>query len=77
MKATVTLKSWDGKFRIKIIDETTGRPPNSLREFYNEPYEVEDALEKLGLDRDQRAYMMLISMGGEAALSGINLPDLG
>ena len=75
MTATVSVIFNDGKFRIKVIDESTGRPPSPLAEFYNAPYQVEEALEKLGLNSDQRAFMMLVSLSGQATLAGIELPD--
>jgi hypothetical protein len=73
MTATVSVIFNDGKFRIKVIDESTGRPPSPLAEFYNEPYQVEIALENLGLDRDRVAYLMLACMGGQATLTGVPL----
>jgi hypothetical protein len=75
MKASVTVTFLDGKFRMKVIDEATGKPPNSLREFYSEPDQVERALQDLGLDRDKIAYMMLALMGGSATLNGVELPE--
>ena len=75
MTATVTVMFRDGKFRIKVVDESTGKSPTSLVDFYNEPYRADDALRELGLDADKRAYLMMPSIAGQQSITGLQLPD--
>ena len=76
MKATISVIFSGNRFRIKTIDTCTGRPPQrSLAEFYTQAYQVDDALARLGLNANQRAYLMMPQPSGASTTVGVELPD--
>ena len=77
MKATVSLISLPrNKFRIKVIDESSGRARGGIVEFYNNLAQVKRALTILGIDLDTIAIMIVIcSSEGKALTGGVELPE--
>jgi hypothetical protein len=76
MKATVTLRFYDGEFWIEITNEATGKT-EKLASVYEEPDDAADALQKLGLSLDQTKWMLMQNASGmgTSALKGVTVPQ--
>jgi hypothetical protein len=75
MKATITLRFYDGEFWIEITDEATGNTER-LTQVYDEPDDVAAVLQKLGLTLSQTQHLVMQNAMnlGTASLSGVTVP---
>jgi hypothetical protein len=74
MKATVTLRFYDGQFWIEITDEATNNTKR-LDQTYEDPDEAADALQQLGLTLNQARLMLMENANnmGTCTLKGVRI----